>query len=79
MKEKHPYRNADAEENERRERIDFQEEIEREAQEKQTLLQCIVNEEEATGYPLPPSMVKLLHSNNGKLLNNLSFKFTACF
>lgn len=67
IKEKNPHsRDDEAEELARRERIDFLEEVEREAQEKNSLLQCIINEAEDSGYPLPPSLIRLLNSNNGK-------------
>ena len=70
LKARNPYHNEIAEDNERREKLNFQEEIERESMEKKSLVQAIQNEAAATGYPLPPSLVKLLHSNNGNNNHN---------
>ena len=55
-----------AAENERKEKMRFEEELEREVQEKKSLLQAIINESAESGTPLPPSLIKLLHSNSGK-------------
>lgn len=54
-----------AAENEKKERIRFEEEMKKEALEKKMLLQDIINEANESGYPLPPSLIKLLHGNNG--------------
>lgn len=63
-----PYNNEQAEENERREHIEFQEEIRRDAEEKKLLLQAIVNEADASGCRLPSSVIRMMHSQNGKLI-----------
>ena len=55
MREQRMYCNVDAEEKERREQQEFQEELEREAEEKNMLLQCVINEAASAGYPLPAS------------------------
>lgn len=55
-----------AAEKEKRERLQFEEEMRKEAEEKQILLQAVINESAESGYPLPKSMIKLLHSQNGK-------------
>lgn len=60
-----PYCNKEAEENERLEKIRFEEEIKKEAEQKSLLLQAVVNEAASSGFPMPPSLVKLLQSNNG--------------
>lgn len=51
---------------ERTEQREFEAEIDREAQEKNALLQAVINDYAESGHPLPPSMIKLMHSNNGK-------------
>lgn len=70
-KEKHvkekrvPYYNEQAVVNETRERLAFQEELEKEAKEKELLLQATINEAKNSGYPLPPSLIRLMNSQNG--------------
>lgn len=75
MAPKKIYCNDEAKERERQERIDFEEEIQREAKEKQILLQSIIRESKEMGCPLPPSLLKMLHSNNGKDNNNSNNKY----
>lgn len=55
-----------AAEKEKKDRLQFEEEMRKEAEEKQLLLQAVINEAQESGYPLPKSMIKLLHSQNGK-------------
>lgn len=72
--------NNDAIENERRQKEQFMLELQQEEQEKKLLLQAIINESESAGYPLPPSLIKLLNSNNGKKIKkNLSFMIIMFF
>ena len=54
------------EEREKLEKIATQREYETDMMEKQYLLQAIIEESSASGHPLPPSLIKLLHSNNSK-------------
>lgn len=58
--------NDKAAENERMRKIQFDEEIKKEREEKKLLLQAIINEAESSGCPLPPSLIRLLGSHNGK-------------
>lgn len=63
---KKPNCNDEAKERERQERLAFEEDLEREAHEKKVLLQNIIKEATEMGCPLPPSLLKMLHGNNGK-------------
>ena len=65
-----------AAENERREKLQFDEEIRKEAEEKQLLLQAIINESAASGCPIPKSLIQLLHSQNGKKRHFFSVKLS---
>ena len=60
-----------AAEKERREKMEFEEEIKRDAEEKQMLLQATINEAEESGFPLPKSLIKLLHSQNGNFFSSV--------
>lgn len=59
------YVKGDAAERERRDQFIFQKEIERETEEKRSLLQAVISEAASSGYPLPPSLIKLMNSQNG--------------
>ena len=61
------YVNDEAAENEKREKLQFEKEIRDEEAEKKMLVQGIINEAHASGCQLPPSLIKLLHGNNGML------------
>lgn len=65
LKQRNPYINDEAAENEKREKMENEEEIRRDAEEKKLLVQAVINEANASGFPMPPSLVKLLQSNNG--------------
>ena len=49
------------------EQMAFEMECKRDAEEKKSLLQAVINESSESGYPMPPSLIKLLNHNNGKL------------
>lgn len=49
-----------------RKQLEFQAECQREAEEKKALLQAVIAESKASGNPLPPSLIKLMHHNNCK-------------
>lgn len=57
----------DAAHKERRDQLMFQLEIERETEEKRSLLQAVISEAASSGNPLPPSFIKLMESQNCKL------------
>ena len=64
---------ADAQQNEydvqkKAEQMAFEMECKRDAEEKKSLLQAVINESSESGYPMPPSLIKLLNHNNGKYL-----------
>ena len=61
------YYNEEAKEKQRREKMDFEEELKRESKEKQEMLQDIIREAAESGCKLPPSLIRMLHGNNGKL------------
>lgn len=46
--------------------LEFQIQCQLEAKNNRSLLQCVVSEAKASGYPMPPSLIKLLNSTNGK-------------
>ena len=48
------------------EQMAFDMECKRDADEKKSLLQAVINESSESGYPMPPSLIKLLNHNNGK-------------
>lgn len=54
-------------ENERMENLLFEKEIQIEKEEKRMLVQQIINESKAAGFPLPASVIQLMNSNNGKM------------
>lgn len=60
------YVNSGVGENEKREQLNFQIEVERETEEKRALLQAVISEAAASGHPLPPSFIKLMQSQNCK-------------
>ena len=62
------YVHDDTADKERRERLNFQLEIEREAEEKKSLLEAAIREAASSGFPFPPSFVKLMESQNGKIM-----------
>lgn len=65
--EKAPFYEKDnAADIEKREQLKFDLEIQQEAEEKQALLQAVISEAAAGGHPLPPSLIKLMHSQNCK-------------
>lgn len=49
-----------------RKQLEFEAECQREANEKKALLQAVIAESAASGNPLPPSLIKLMHHNNCK-------------
>lgn len=49
----------------RAEKIAFEQECRKEAEEKKSLLQAVINECDESGYPMPPSLIKLLNHTNG--------------
>ena len=51
----------------RAEKLAFEKECSREAEEKKSLLQAVINEAQESGFPMPPSLIKLLNHTNGKL------------
>lgn len=66
VKERAPFYHNKPYNNERQEHFEFMLELEREAEEKHSLLQDAVREAALSGFPFPPSFVKLMHSHNGK-------------
>ena len=60
-----PSPNKQAIANEIREQQEFEEEMKRDAEEKKLLLQAVINEANESGYPMPKSLIKLMHSQNG--------------
>lgn len=66
---KKPASNEQAVANELMEQQQFEEDMKKESEEKKLLLQNVINESAASGFPLPKSMIKLLHSHNGNILN----------
>lgn len=53
--------------------LEFQRQCQKEADERKSLLQALISESEAAGFPLPPSLIKLLHSTNCKYCNERKF------
>lgn len=53
---------------ERKEKIEHDRMLKRDAEEKRHLLQAVIREAEESGFPMPPSLIKLLNHTNGKLL-----------
>lgn len=53
----------------------FEAECRNEAEEKKSLLQAVINEAEDSGYPMPPSLIKLLNNTNGKRHKFLFIEF----
>lgn len=41
--------------------------VKREAEEKRHLLQAVIREAEESGFPMPPSLIKLLNHTNGEI------------
>lgn len=65
VKERAPfYEKDDGPEKEKREQMQFDLEIKRDSEEKKALLQAVIAESAAGGHPLPPSLIKLMHSQN---------------
>lgn len=54
--------------------LEFQIQCQLEAKNNRSLLQCVVAEAKASGYPMPPSLIKLLNSTNGKCTICFYFK-----
>lgn len=52
----------------RAEKIAFEKECSRDAEEKKSLLQAVINESRESGFPMPPSLIKLLNHTNGKYI-----------
>lgn len=77
-KEEPPSRNEQAAANEIQEKIEFEEELKRDADQKALLLQGIINECAASGNPLPKSLIQLLHNQNGiyKKMEIVKSKYT---
>lgn len=57
------------------EQLAFEMECKRDAEEKKSLLQAVINESSEAGYPMPPSLIKLLNHNNGKYIYEHSVDF----
>lgn len=58
----HPHNDLELEKHQ----LEFQAQCQREAEEKKSLLSAVIAESKASGTPLPSSLIKLLHHNNGK-------------
>lgn len=56
---------TDRDQQDEADKIQFQMECTREAEERRSLLQAVVSECQASGFKMPPSLIKLLHYNNG--------------
>lgn len=53
---------------EKRDKLDFLRECKEDEEEKKHLLQAVIMESAAAGFPMPPSMIKLMNSQNSKHL-----------
>lgn len=56
---------TDLDNEDRAEKVRFEIEMKKEAEERRGLLQAIISESQASGFPIPPSLIRLLNSNNG--------------
>lgn len=66
LKDRAPfYVHDDSAEKDRRDQLNFQLQMSREAEEKKSLLQAVVGEATSSGFQLPPSFIKLMSSQNG--------------
>lgn len=63
----------------RAEKLAFEKECIREAGEKKSLLQAVINEAQESGFPMPPSLIKLLNHTNGKGLKIVIILITFLF
>lgn len=60
------YVRDESDDKDKREQIQFMREIQRERDEKQCLLQAVISEAAASGFPLTPSFIKLMENQNCK-------------
>ena len=60
---------------ERKEKLDHDLLSKRESEEKRHLLQAVISEAEESGFPMPPSLIKLLNHTNGKFFKSFFFFF----